>query len=1003
MTQPGKTRVAILGGGIAALTTAFELTEQDPDKSSYEITVYTLGWRLGGKGAVGRDKSQYGRAYEHGLHVWAGFYDNAFDVVKRLYARIGKDPDAWKTCFEPLAHFTAMEYVGGAWKPWLLQFPVNDLEPGLGPALALTPLPLFLQFLVALEGSFNGSDLAGFLGPAERLAAEAEVASVSSSRALRGEETVLTLAREAAARIPSDPSLFTDDNRQALADLLRIGQGQIATALEAAPNTDALRRLEILYDLAFAIANGLLADDVLFRGFEAIDDIEWSAWLRRSGCKPENLESAIVRGCYDYAFAGGAAENPGIGAGTGTLLLLRLLLTYKGSIFYALSAPMGDSIFAPLFQYLRHWGVKFEFFCRVTELRLSETEPLVDEIVLAQQVCLANPACPYDPLILSDKGFWTWPLRPDPSQILNSEHLDQYDLSSAWTDWPDAVPERKLTRRSAGKSADGEQDIFDIAVLATGFGGLEAICHELKHRFRDTWGKSFEKIVTTQTIALQLWLGPQTGQLGWPDPRTTLTAFERPEDGWSDAPLTSWEDNSRLLRLENERPYSKPGSLAYFVGVFPDAAYIPKPGPDPSFPVKELDRAKAAILEWMDSRLSILWPNASSPMPPGFRWELLEAPPDQIGRERLNSQYWRVNINPSERYVLSAPDSVQYRLWPDGSGIDNLYLAGDWVRSGVNGGCIEAAVIAGRMVARAITESDMFINGDGSNSGDFSIPITALPLVSLADKLKSAAAGGLGAVDAYCATIAVTVAYAQSKLPAGLRLVTPPHWDKLHPILLIFSRQRNVRPGFLPFGGLNYHEFIEIIPYVERTDTDAPTGGPFSYMPYLLLDQTLPVLVGANVYGFKKRLARISSRDGAFDINGDLGEIRANFDQVGLPGTIDKFPELDHGRKLIERPFISQMSTGEWVYSFLDYRLDSATCQRVSGEVAIGEPFAPAGGNEPYPVHPSGNIPWFRFSTNWRLSIPLTSGQLSDTSAPSDLRNIASQLRGGRFGQLFRR
>ena len=133
-----------------------------------------------------------------------------------------------------------------------------------------------------------------------------------------------------------------------------------------------------------------------------------------------------------HAFAGRCGPKPGIGAGTGTLLLLRLLLTYKGSIFYALSAPMGDSIFVPLFQYLRHSGVKFEFFCRVTELRLSDTDRLVHEIVLAQQVCLANPACPYDPLILSDKGFWTWPLRPDPSQILNSEHLDQYDLEFRW-------------------------------------------------------------------------------------------------------------------------------------------------------------------------------------------------------------------------------------------------------------------------------------------------------------------------------------------------------------------------------------------------------------------------------------------------------------------------------------------------------------------------------------------------------------------------------------------
>ena len=89
----GKIRVAILGGGIAALTAAFELTEQDPRKSRYDITLYTLGWRLGGKAAVGRDMTKHGRAVEHGIHIWAGYYDNAFDIVKRLYARLNKkDP-----------------------------------------------------------------------------------------------------------------------------------------------------------------------------------------------------------------------------------------------------------------------------------------------------------------------------------------------------------------------------------------------------------------------------------------------------------------------------------------------------------------------------------------------------------------------------------------------------------------------------------------------------------------------------------------------------------------------------------------------------------------------------------------------------------------------------------------------------------------------------------------------------------------------------------------------
>ena len=52
-TGSEKTRIAILGGGISALTAAFELTEQDPDGSQFDITVYTLGWRLGGKAAVG--------------------------------------------------------------------------------------------------------------------------------------------------------------------------------------------------------------------------------------------------------------------------------------------------------------------------------------------------------------------------------------------------------------------------------------------------------------------------------------------------------------------------------------------------------------------------------------------------------------------------------------------------------------------------------------------------------------------------------------------------------------------------------------------------------------------------------------------------------------------------------------------------------------------------------------------------------------------------------------
>ena len=48
-------KIAVLGGGLGALSAVFELTEQSNWQDYYDITVYQLGWRLGGKGASGRE------------------------------------------------------------------------------------------------------------------------------------------------------------------------------------------------------------------------------------------------------------------------------------------------------------------------------------------------------------------------------------------------------------------------------------------------------------------------------------------------------------------------------------------------------------------------------------------------------------------------------------------------------------------------------------------------------------------------------------------------------------------------------------------------------------------------------------------------------------------------------------------------------------------------------------------------------------------------------------
>ena len=85
-------RIAILGGGVASLSTALELTSTPDWQTRYDITVYQMGWRLGGKGASSRNPAAAGRIEEHGLHVWFGCYDNAFRAAARLLRR------AWTPC-----------------------------------------------------------------------------------------------------------------------------------------------------------------------------------------------------------------------------------------------------------------------------------------------------------------------------------------------------------------------------------------------------------------------------------------------------------------------------------------------------------------------------------------------------------------------------------------------------------------------------------------------------------------------------------------------------------------------------------------------------------------------------------------------------------------------------------------------------------------------------------------------------------------------------------------
>ena len=51
------------------MSAAFALTNTEALRQRFEVTIYQYGWRLGGKGASGRNARYGQRIEEHGLHM----------------------------------------------------------------------------------------------------------------------------------------------------------------------------------------------------------------------------------------------------------------------------------------------------------------------------------------------------------------------------------------------------------------------------------------------------------------------------------------------------------------------------------------------------------------------------------------------------------------------------------------------------------------------------------------------------------------------------------------------------------------------------------------------------------------------------------------------------------------------------------------------------------------------------------------------------------------------
>ncbi|TMN42156.1 NAD(P)-binding protein [Pseudoalteromonas sp. S2755] len=737
-----KQKVAILGGGVSAMTAAVYMTEQEDWQERYDITVYQQGWRLGGKGASGRNAEYGERIEEHGLHVWFGAYVNSFRAIETVYNKLERSSDipihTWQQALKPHSLVVLQEYIDQQWQTWSVDFPeipgnpangtldlhfwqilkllaawlhkwVDDLECEVEKTHKSTQLKTKKERDKTLLAHL-GQEVKNFFDSVEEKAsalfddAENHVQEVvSTPKLLITQLSNFLTVREADHRLENKK-----DHLLVWYMVRKIRRWLKSEVNDLIDDNPLIRRLYICIDLGVAMTIGMLRDKVYSRGFGYIDRYDFKQWLRRNGANESlSVESAPVRGFYDLVFGyeDGDFKKPNVEAGVAALAMLRIMLCYRGGVMWKMQAGMGDIIFSPIYELLKHRGVKFAFFHQVESLHCAQDENghHVDSIQLIQQVKLKEAQC-YEPLELV-KDLPCWPSAPlwqqiEPQQVaLLKEH--EINLESYWSNWEVVYQQafgQRLPRKTLKKGTD-----FDLVIFGISVAGLEPLCQQLLAKDNDLKLQA-EKVKTVATQALQLWLTKTDSELGFHDPSGSneppiLSAFSQPFD--------TWAAMSNLLEVE-DWPNSQPKNIAYFCSAFTCADYPPPS--DHEFPERMKAQVKENALQKLRLQMQPLWPEAYHG--DDFDWNVLFDVDNNEGEARFNTQYWRVNVDPSERYVLSVVDSSQFRLSTDGSIFNNLYITGDWIKTGVNAGCVEAAVMAGMQTSRAITGYPQNISGE---------------------------------------------------------------------------------------------------------------------------------------------------------------------------------------------------------------------------------------------------------------------------------------------------
>jgi uncharacterized protein with NAD-binding domain and iron-sulfur cluster len=676
-------KIAILGGGIAGLATAWRLLRTPELAARHEVTIHQMGWRLGGKCATGRDPRHGQRIEEHGIHGFMGSYHNALPMMREVYDAwwLTLADDAARARPHPLARFEdafVPENCSYMWERHASQDKRWPVFPD-----PRRPLPQRPHDLIEMAPQFA--------------TAESWI------------RTVMANAREMnpdAGTTRSDAfEAFTEAVEQAvengttdLASAVQAGRETLEKALgKIEAQSDAARRQRLIAEYFTILITGFARDNLETRGFAAVDDEDCFDWLARHGASADLLVSPIVQSpifvTYQYV-EGDVGRRPVMSAAAYLQWVLRTPAAL-GARYYLFAAGSGETIVTPLYQALLSRGAKFRFFHRVEALEAGPGGKAVSRVRMVRQV--AGPIDDYRPTV-PVKGLDCWPNAPVGCGLDAGEGVTPFDLEDPLAKLPNAMP----FDLEAGRD-------FDHLVLAIPVGALPGVVAPLVEAapagVRGRWQQMLGGARTVATHSMQLWLRDKVADLGLkdvlPDPAKPFLLAGNHRAG-----PHGHVDFSKVLPWEDWVGEAPRGALQ-FSGVLPEVAEV---SGTPAYHHAMSTAAKASCETMLRAAGGEILPGlALASHPFSLDFDRLHAPDAPVGEPgaRLAQQYIRVNAVGPERYTQSPPRLLRSRIKPNDSGFLNLSLAGDWTDFGLNVGSFEGAVMSAMIAAHGA--------GDGSS------------------------------------------------------------------------------------------------------------------------------------------------------------------------------------------------------------------------------------------------------------------------------------------------